>query len=281
MKKPLVVVRGAGDIATGVICRLYKSGFDVVALEIAKPSVIRRTVSLAQAVYDGDMTIEGLSSRVANDFENALELLEKNIIPVLIDEKAAFAYYAKENIPNYLAFVDVTIAKKNIGTRIDMAPIVVGVGPGFSVGTDVNAIIETMRGHDLGRVLYEGSAKPNTGVPGEIGKESLKRLLKSPSDGIIKNNFNISDSVVAGQIVQTVVSDDGEVHPIAAEISGVIRGLISEGYVVTKGLKVGDIDPRDVFQNCFTISDKALAIGGGVLQAILELAGGVMNIPVR
>jgi xanthine dehydrogenase accessory factor len=278
LDKPLVVIRGAGDIASGVILRLMKSGFHVIALELEKPSLIRRTVSFAEAVVSGkgEMELEGIRSVVAKSVQDAFLILERGDLPILIDPEASSLDEIGERSDGmYKAFADVTIAKRNMGTTIHMAPVVVGVGPGFTAGVDAHAVVESMRGHYLGRVIYSGQAIPNTGVPGEVGGESHKRLLKAPADGIVRNMVEIGDRVETGHVVQKVIDGCGEEHLVVAQISGVVRGLILDGFEAKSGLKIGDIDPRAAREHCYSISDKALAIGGGVLQAILELGGGV------
>lgn len=275
-RKPLIIIRGAGDIASGIIVKLLKVGFHVIALEIPKPSMVRRTVSFAEAIFAGEKTIEGITAKVAGSLEEGLEAMSLKTLPILIDPKADCVDRIKKMYGNrYVAFVDATISKRNIGTRIDMAPIVVGIGPGFEAGKDCHAVVESMRGHYLGRIIYDGSAIPNTGIPGEVGGQSLKRLLKAPQPGKVRNNTSIGSRVNIGDIVQYIELEDGTDLPVLAQIEGIVRGLIIDGFDAKKGLKIGDIDPRAETTHCFSISDKAFSIGGGVLQAILELHGGV------
>lgn len=259
--RDIVVIRGAGDLATGVGYRLHKSGFRVLMLEIEVPLVIRRTVSFAQAVFDGSVEIEGVKGVKVNDLDSICEAWSRGNIPVLVDENADIVKTIRPKV-----VVDAILAKKNLGTKKDMADIVIALGPGFVAGNDVDAVVETKRGHYLGSVIVEGSAIANTGVPGEIGGASKERVIHSPASGTIKHKKKIADVVAAGETIAVV----GEVE-VKPEISGVLRGLIQEGICVNKGLKIADVDPRDVVSHCFSISDKARAIAGGVLEAILCL----------
>ncbi|GMQ59999.1 selenium-dependent molybdenum cofactor biosynthesis protein YqeB [Vallitalea sediminicola] len=261
MIKDLVVVRGGGDIASGTIHRLTKCGFKVVVLEINEPTVIRRTVSFADAIYDNEITIENIKAVRVNDINEVKNNLNDNIIPVLVDESAKSIDHLKPEI-----VIDGILAKKNLGTKMDMAPIVIGLGPGFTADEDVHAVIETNRGHDLGKVIYNGMAQKNTGIPGNIDGFSRERIIRSPKIGIVNTTADIGDIVKKGECVG-YVNDS----PVLAPISGVIRGLIKSGIHVTENFKIGDVDPRGKVSNCFTISDKARAVGGGVLEAILTL----------
>lgn len=255
--RPILVIKGAGDLASGVAYRLFRSGFGIIMTEIAEPMVVRRTVSFAEAVYAGTVSVEGVTARLANSQEQALDMLENGIIPVLVDPEAGIV---KDLQPEVV--IDAIMAKKNMFTAIDHAPLVIGLGPGFTAGADVDAVVETKRGHYLGRVIYEGSAIPNTGVPGEVMGFARERLLKAPVDGIVKACCTIGDQVNKGDIVAYV--DD---TPVKAELNGVVRGMLKDGIRVTARTKMGDIDPRRE-TDCYTISDKALAIGGGVLEAV-------------
>lgn len=262
----LIIVRGGGDIASGTIMKLYQCGFSVLVLETANPSAIRRNVAFSEAVYQGSQTIEGVTCHLASNADDALANLLDNKLTVCVDYDGKLIEIFKP-----LAVVDAILAKKNLGTTKSMAPITVALGPGFSAGNDVDAVIETMRGHSLGRVIYEGCAIPNTGIPGPIAGFAKERVIHSPADGILHNVRNITDLVKAGETIATVESETGIVE-IKATIDGLLRGLIREGYPVTKGFKIADIDPRaSEYENCFTISDKARCIAGGVLEAILHL----------
>lgn len=257
----LVVIRGGGDIATGIAARLFNSGFKIVVIEIEKPSVIRRTVSFAQAVYQNEVEVEGIKAVLVNDYNKMEKLINENIIPVMIDDKCEIVKKCDVDI-----LVDAILAKKNLGTKIDMANIVIGVGPGFKAKKDVDAVIETMRGHYLGRVILKGKAQKNTGVPGVIDGYGLDRVIFSLAEGYITNYCNIGDSITKGQVISSVNGID-----VKASINGVIRGLINNNFYVVEGMKIGDIDPRNKREYCFTISDKARAVGGGVLEAVMYL----------
>lgn len=257
----LVVVRGGGDIATGIIHRLYMAGFRVIVLEIEKPSHIRRKVAFAQAVYDEEIEIDGIKSKHVNEFSEALHCLEEGIIPVMIDQEGEII---KNNEINVV--VDAILAKKNLGTTREMADSVIGVGPGFTVGKDVDAIIESNRGHNLGRVILGGSAEPNTGIPGNIQGFAEERVVRGIGEGEIKIVKDIGSLVEKGDVLANIQD-----KKVKAKIDGVVRGMINDGFYVSNGMKIGDIDPRGIERNCFTISDKARAIGGGVLEAICYL----------
>jgi xanthine dehydrogenase accessory factor len=260
----LVVVRGGGDIATGTISKLHNCGFRVIILEKEFPSSIRRKVSFSEAIYDGEQYVEGIRCVYSNNNDRTFEILEEGDIPIVIDEKCDIL-----SVTSPLALVDAILAKKNTHMTIDMAPITIGLGPGFTAGVDVHAVIETMRGHDLGRIIHEGNAIKNTGRPGKIGGYDIERVIHSPAIGNIVQLNDIGDYVQEGQIIARV----GKAN-IYASLTGILRGIIRNGYYVTKGMKIADIDPRkNQFDNCFTISDKARCIAGGVLEAILNFKG--------
>ena len=264
----LVIVRGGGDLATGTIYKLYQCGFPVLILETPTPSAIRRNVAFSEAVYGGSQRVEDVTCVRADSRKQAMAYLLAGKLPVLVDP-------AGQSIPWFqpLAVVDATVAKKNLGTRRDMAPITVALGPGFTAGVDVDAVVETKRGHSLGKVLYSGSAAPNTGIPGVIGGYGKERVIHSPAAGILRNVARITDTVTKGQTIAVVETAQGEV-PVTATLDGLLRGLIRDGYLVSAGFKIADIDPRaEEYDNCFTISDKARCIAGGVLEAILHLKG--------
>lgn len=260
----LVVVRGAGDLASGTIHRLHRAGFSVLATELPQPLALRRTVAFAEAVYTGSIPIEGLTGIKVESCEEArMALALVDTVPVLIDPQGTLWPKLKP-----VALVDGTLAKGNTGTRLSDAPVVIGLGPGFEAGVDVHAVIETNRGHNLGRVYLSGRAEENTGVPGDIGGYTAERLLRAPADGPLLARHAIGDTVSAGEVVATVAD-----VPVTAAISGVLRGLVHEGLVVPKGMKIGDIDPRAKREHCFSISDKSRAVAGGVLEALLSLLG--------
>lgn len=262
MKKELVIVRGGGDIATGTIAKLFQSGFLVLILEIDNPSAIRRKVAFCDAVFDKVAQVEDMTCVLAESKEELKDIWEKNQIPLMIDPEGRMI---KELTP--IAVIDGILAKKNLGTKRDMAPITIGLGPGFSAPEDVCAVIETKRGHRLGRVIYEGSAIANTGIPGIIGGYGKERVIHAPVSGKIKNTHEIGDLVEKGEVIAKI----GDT-PVLASLTGVLRGIIKDGYPVTKGLKIADIDPRKEEQkNCYTISDKARCVGGGALEALMHL----------
>ncbi|WP_411169964.1 selenium-dependent molybdenum cofactor biosynthesis protein YqeB [Clostridium sp. MB05] len=255
-----IVVRGGGDIASGTIQKLYRSGFKVLVLETEKPTAIRRNVSFSDAIYNGETIVEGIRSIRVKDLDEVNEAFKNNIIPIIVDSKGEFIEKIKP-----LAVVDAILAKKNIGTNKNMAPITIALGPGFNAGVDVDIVIETMRGHNLGRLIFEGYAKENTGIPGEIGGYSKERVIYSECEGSIKNLKSIGDIVKKGEVLAIINEKE-----VLAPIDGLLRGLIKDGTNVHLGLKIGDIDPRlKEVENYTTISDKARNIGGGVLEAIL------------
>lgn len=266
--KNLIIVRGGGDLATGTIYKLKKAGFPVLILEVANPSAIRRNVAFCEAVYQKTQRVEDMTCYLAESLSQARQLLMDGKLTVLVDPTG-------ESIPELkpLAVVDAILAKKNLGTYRNMAPITIALGPGFTAGEDVDAVIETKRGHHLGRVLWCGSAAPNTGIPGIIGGYGRERVIHCPAKGILRNVKSITDTVSKGDVIAVVETEEGIV-PVEAALDGILRGLIRDGYPVSVGFKIADIDPRaEELGNCFTISDKARCIAGGVLEAILQCKG--------
>ncbi len=258
------LIGGAGDLATGVAVQLYRAGFPVVMTDLPHPTAVRRTVSFCEAIPEETAVVESVCARRAESCEGRLK-----------DHPAGRCGGAGgpgRPLPGSAwkaaAVVDAILAKRNTGTNIGDAKIVVALGPGFTAGVDCHAVVETMRGHDLGRVLRVGAARPNTGVPGEIGGHTAERLLRAPADGLFEPVLKIADMVKAGDAVAWVGG-----APVTARISGVLRGLLRAGTPVYGGMKSGDIDPRCEISHCFSVSDKARAIGGGVLEAILSLGG--------
>ena len=314
----LIICRGAGDLATGIIHRLHRAGHRVIALETDYPAAIRRQVSFCEAVYDGSAAVEGVTARLVPvltdtetyteidaeiDAESATEtysgindtpaahiasekwdrsaieaVLEAGEVPLLIDPKGESIALLKPDV-----VVDAIIAKKNLGTTIDMAPLVIGVGPGFTAGHDVHLVIESMRGHNLARIITDGMAQPNTGVPGNIAGFTSERVIHAPAAGYIHDVRKIGDIVQKGDEIARIYPDKGsfdnelsEYVPVNATITGIIRGLIREGYYFREGFKIADIDPRESeLTNCFTISDKARSIAGSVLEAVSAFEHGV------
>jgi xanthine dehydrogenase accessory factor len=261
MVEKLVVIRGAGDIATGVALRLFRSGFPVVCLETDRPTVIRRTVSFAQAMYDGAVIVEGVTARRTDGLEDVYLALEEGQIPILADPECRSLETLKPAV-----LVDAIIAKKNLGTRRDMAPVTVALGPGFVAGRDVDAVVETNRGHTLGRVILDGAADPDTGVPGTIGGEAARRVVRASAAGVFTAEKAIGDLVGEGDVLGRI-GDTAVVSPL----TGLVRGLLADGLEVTAGFKIGDVDPRGGTVDWRTVSDKARAVAGGVLEAILSL----------
>ena len=274
-KKDLIVVRGAGDLATGTIHRLKKAGFRLLVLEAEHPAAIRRQVALSEAVYAGSARVEDVEAvRMDVDLaekKNRKELLEQEMeriwkkdgVPVLVDPAGLSIAALRPAV-----VVDAILAKKNLGTTKEMAPLVIALGPGFTAGEYVDVVIETKRGHNLGRVIRSGSAVPNTGIPGIIGGYGKERVMHAQAEGILRNAASIGDIVEARAVIAEIETENGTV-PVEASLSGLLRGLIRDGYPVTKGFKIADIDPRkEELQNCFTISDKARCIAGSVLEVI-------------
>lgn len=265
----LVVIRGAGDLASGVALRLWRAHIQVVMTDIPAPTAIRRTVCFSQAIVHGETTVEDVTARRTESPEAALAVLKEGIIPVLADPEGSCIPVLRPD-----AVVDAILAKRNLGTKITDAPVVIGVGPGFTAGVDCHAVVETMRGHTLGRVIYRGSALPNTSIPGLVGGFAGERVLRAPADGILHQLADIGATVSEGDVVATV-----EEQPMRCTISGVLRGILPEGTPVFRGMKAGDVDPRGKREYCDTVSDKALAVGGGVLEAVLALSGKLKEEP--
>lgn len=263
----IVIIKGGGDISSGIAYRLFQSHFRVVILELEKPKLIRRTVSFGQAVYERRVTVDGIKAvkvqTPINDTNFIYEIekiVNQNEIPVIVDPDSDSIRYLHP-----LVYIDATIAKRNTGTQQGMAPFVIGVGPGFTAGEDVHAVVETNRGHFLGRVIWEGSAEKDTGVPGTIGGVSAKRVVRACCEGYVNPVKNIGDIVSEGEIIAWINE-----NPVKANISGVLRGMINSSVYVSSNVKIGDIDPRGIVSHCFSISDKALSVGGGVLEAVLH-----------
>lgn len=259
----LIIVRGAGDLATAVIHRLHRAGFPVLALEAAHPAAIRRHVALSEAVYEGTATVENVTARKIESIDAIADVLAAGEVPLLVDPQGASIAQLKP-----AAVIDAILAKRNLGTAMDMAPLTVALGPGFAAGADVHYVIETMRGHDLGRIIEAGCALPNTGIPGKVGGYAAERVLHAEHDGTLYNRSSIGDFVQAGDPIAVIQNEQGE-FPVPATLTGLIRGLIRDGFPVTKGFKIADIDPRkEEYKNCFTISDKARCIAGSVLELV-------------
>lgn len=260
--KDTIIVRGGGDIASGIIQKLYRSGFRVIILEIENPTFIRRSVCFGEAVYEKEVVLEGCKAKLANSVKEVVEILDCGYIAVYKDSMGESISKIQPQI-----VIDAILAKKNLGTNKSMAPITIGVGPGFTAGKDVDAVIETMRGHNLGRLILDGEAKENTGIPGKIEGYGKERVVYSPRAGRIRNIKKIGDIVQKNEVLAYVEGEE-----VITSISGVLRGLIKNGHIVSSKMKIGDVDPRiEEVKNCFTISDKSRNIGGAVLEAVMFL----------
>lgn len=257
--KPRVLIRGGGDLASGVAARLHRVGFAVLVAELAHPLVVRRLVSFAEAVFNQTVQVEEITGQLARNPEDALELLAQDRVAVSVDPELVWLDWFSP-----LVLVDARMRKLPPETGMDAAPLVIGLGPGFSAGKNCHAVIETMRGHRLGRVIWQGEALPNTGVPESVGGRAGERVLRAPQEGVLKNSVAIGTNVAEGDEVVFV----GETA-VRAPFEGVLRGMMQEGIMVKKGMKIGDLDPRGNPEYARLISDKSLAIGGGVLEAIL------------
>ncbi|MBR3335213.1 MAG: EF2563 family selenium-dependent molybdenum hydroxylase system protein [Clostridia bacterium] len=261
--RQMIIVRGAGDISTGTIHRLFRAGFPVLALETDHPSAIRRKVAFSEAVYDGTATVEDLTAVRIGDAGQAEKVLAEGKVPLLVDPAGESIRLLKPEV-----LVDAILAKKNLGTSMDMAGLTIALGPGFEAGRDVRYVVETMRGHNLGRIITQGYAAPNTGVPGIIGGYGTERVIHSPAAGVFRQRREIADEVQADETIGTVDTGTEEIQ-VTTRIAGILRGIIRDGYPVTKGFKLADVDPRlEEKKNCFTISDKARCIAGSVLELV-------------
>ena len=261
----LMIVRGGGDLATGTIHRLWSAGLRVLVLETEHPAAIRRQVSLCEAVYEGETTVEGLRAVRISKQEEAEAVWAQNAVPVLIDPKGESIRTLKPDV-----VVDAILAKKNLGTTREMASLTIALGPGFTAGQDVDVVVETKRGHKLGRIIRAGAATPNTGVPGVIGGYAAERVLHSPAQGIFRDLHAIGDFVEAGEAIAKVETPEGREVLVKTQIAGILRGLLRDGYPVVPGFKVADVDPRKTeLENCFLISDKARCIAGSVLELVV------------
>jgi len=260
LNKLIVVIKGAGEMATGIAHRLYMSHIRLIVMtEIPEPISVRRTVAFSEVVYDGEMTVEGVHAELIQSVDKVQDIWQKKKIAVIVDPKWTIVSILKPDI-----IIDAIMAKKNLGTKKTEAPFVVGVGPGFAAPDDAHAVVESNRGHNLGRVFYDGSAEPHTGIPGPTMGYTSERVLRSPHAGLVKHVKTLGDSVKKGETILYV-----DETPVNATIDGLLRGLIRE-IKVKENEKIGDIDPRGVKEYCFTITEKARAIGGGVLEAIMH-----------
>ena len=255
-----ILIRGGGELASGVVHRLVCSHFKVCLTEILHPQAVRRGVAFCEAVYEGEKEVEGVVAKLISSPDEVFQVWEMGKVPLLLDPEATVKDILKPDV-----LVDAIIAKKNLGTKISDASLVIGLGPGFQAGKDVHIVIETNRGHNLGKVIRQGEAEVNTGIPGVIAGVSAERVLRAPKSGRFSTNKKIGDYVQSGEVVAFVAGS-----PVETTVKGVIRGLLRDGVEVHKGMKLGDVDPRGIKDYCYTISDKARAIAGGVLEAILS-----------
>ena len=256
----MILIRGAGDIASGIAVRLFRCGLTLAMTDLSKPTSIRRTVCFSEAILHGTYTVENITAERAETKADADQIWARGHIPVFADDEGTALSLLQPD-----AVVDARLAKVNLGTSITDAPIVVAVGPGFTAGVDCHAVVETQRGHYLGRAIYTGAAAPNTGVPGNIGGYTVERIIRAPKSGVFHPLRTIGDQVQANETVAYV--DDA---PVTCEISGTLRGILPEGILVHEGMKSGDVDPRCRPDHCRCASDKALSVGGGVLEALLH-----------
>lgn len=260
-ERPVIVLRGGGDLATGIIQKLHRAGNALLILDVPEPTAIRRGVALCDAMFTGEKTVEDVTAKKIESLDEVEELWDRELIPILADPEGR----AIETV-RPMAVVDAIIAKKNLGTSRDMAPITVGVGPGFVAGEDVDVVIETARGHDLGRLIFEGPPSENTGIPGNIMGYTAERVIHAPAAGVVENQNDIGDMVKKGEVISLIGST-----PVFSKLDGVLRGMIGDGTEVHKGMKIADVDPRGEREACYTISDKSRNIGGGVLEAFYLL----------
>ncbi len=256
----LIIARGGGDLGSGVIYRLHKAGFPVVLLERPTPTFVRRAVSFGEAVYSDAITVEGVTARLVQGLDGINAAMHAGEVAVVVDPDG-------ETLDALTATVviDARMEKRNPGTTMDDAPLVIALGPGYTAGIDCHAVIETNRGHDLGRVIWQGPAAADTGEPGVMGGQTHSRVLRAPAAGHVRAHAAIGDTIQAGHAVAEVAG-----QPVRAAFTGVLRGIIHRQVMVTPGMKIGDLDPRCDRRACFTISDKALAVGGGALEAVLS-----------
>jgi xanthine dehydrogenase accessory factor len=274
-----IVVRGGGDIATGTVAALSRAGYPVIILECARPTAIRRQVAFCDAIYErdrwygeGTKTVEGITCTLTSNIDDAMRRAQPGRPMILIDPEAKSLARLKPDV-----LVDAILAKKNLGTTIDMAPLTIALGPGFTAGVDVRCVIETMRGHDLGRILYEGTAMENTGVPGMVAGYGRERVIHAPASGRLELISGIGEIVEKGKIIAVIDTGKARVK-VPASLSGVLRGILPENFEVTEGMKMADIDPRvDQVENCSKISDKARCIGGSVLQLVVAYEKGLLK----
>lgn len=257
-----ICIKGAGEMATGVAWRLYQANLRrIFMLECPRPLAVRRGVSFCEAVYEGAKEVEAVEAVCCQTNDDIHGCWQGGKIAVVVDPLWRTLGQIRTHV-----VVDAILAKKNSGTDVSEAELVVGLGPGFASGQNVHMVVETKRGHDLGRIITSGSAAANTGVPGSIGGFTGERVLRAPAEGQFRTLREIGEQVKRGEVVGEVAGEN-----VIAAIDGVLRGLIRPGSKVQRGLKIGDIDPRGIRTYCYTISDKARAVGGSVLEAVLRV----------
>jgi xanthine dehydrogenase accessory factor len=271
MKKPLVLIKGGGDLASGVAHGLAAIGVGVAMTELARPTMLRRRVSFGNAVYEGEIEVEGLRGVLCPAAKEAFIAAHAGAVAVLVDPTCSALGFLRPDV-----LVDVRMSKRSTGTSVDDAPVVVAVGPGFVAGRDCHAVVESRRGPGLGSVILDGAAAPDTGVPAEVMGHSTDRLLRAPAEGVFRAAVEIGDAAAKGSVVGAVEGPDTK-REVTAAISGVVRGLVADGLAVAANQKIGDIDPKGDRERCFSISDKALAVGDGVIEAIRRLAPAVIS----
>ena len=264
-----ILVRGAGEMASGIAHVLRTSGFRLSMTEIPRPMAIRRQVSFCESIWDGFCVVEGVRAQRVQSWEELDDVIALGAIPVIVDPELTCINLWKPDV-----IVDATLAKRNLGLRSDMAELVVALGPGFSAPEDADVVIETNRGHNLGRLILKGEAAPDTGVPETVAGYSTERVVRSPLDGTLEAKKNIGDLVKEDETIALVDST-----PVASTLTGVLRGMIRDSLVVTKGLKIADIDPRAEINYCWSISDKARALGGSVLWALVSTFNPSTTLP--
>jgi len=258
--RSVVLIRGGGDLATGISARLHRAGIAIVVTEVPEPRAVRRLVALAEAVYSREVQIEDLRGKLVRGTEEVKVALNEGVIPVLVDPEVKICQEMK-----ILTLVDARMRKRPSELGIESAPMVIGIGPGFTAGVDCHAVVETNRGHHLGRVYWQGSAEPDTGIPEPVSGHDVDRVLRAPAPGHLQGSVALGTVVKSGELLATVSG-----VPLKAPFDGVLRGLIHEAVEVKLGEKIGDLDPRGEPSFCYLISDKALAVGGGVLEALLS-----------
>jgi xanthine dehydrogenase accessory factor len=257
-----VLIRGGGDLSSGVALRLHHIGCELIINELAQPLMVRRLASFGEAVYSGEMTIEGVTARLCVSVDRIQDILKRGEIPVLIDPNTQSRHVLQPDV-----IIDGRMTKKAPDLGMDSAPMTIGLGPGFTAGENCHVVVETNRGHFMGRIYWSGSAEKDTGVPESVLNQQTERVLRASADGILCNVKQIGALVEKGEVITSIAG-----APIVANFSGVLRGIMHDGLQVTKNMKIGDLDPRGDPRYCHLVSDKALAVGGGILEAILTRA---------